>query len=63
MPLSISGALIVSRNGRWPEMTSEVFMRMETAMARGGIKMWELFEVSNTNCNDSPAGLPPLDYV
>ena len=39
-------------------MTPETASRIENAMAKGGIKMWELFEVSNKNCE---AANPPLD--
>jgi hypothetical protein len=56
------GALIVSPDGKWPIMTKEVYERIELALARGGIKMWEMFEVSNSNCNNCAAGPPPLGY-
>jgi hypothetical protein len=30
---------------RWPEMTTETSLRIEQALAKGGIATWELFEV------------------
>lgn len=58
------GALIVSRDGQWPKMTDEVYRRIESALSRGGIQMWEMFEVSNINCGaECPAGPPPLGYA
>ena len=58
------GALIVSPDGQWPEMTDEVYRRIETALARGGIQLWEMFEVSNKDCGAGClAGPPPLGYA
>jgi VDE lipocalin domain len=62
---SYSGALLVTRTGDWPEMStdSDTALRIERAMATGGIKMWELFEVPNECCDGTEpggAGPPPL---
>jgi hypothetical protein len=55
-------ALLVTKDGRWPEMTADVASRIESSLARGGIKMWELFEVNNVDCDDNcKCGAPPLD--
>jgi hypothetical protein len=46
---------------RWPEMNQETSLRIRSALDRGGVKMWELYEVHNDMCGeDSPAGSPPL---
>jgi hypothetical protein len=61
---SYTGALVVTRDGRWPDMArgSETFARISSAMAQGGIKMWELFQVTNTCCDGpGPGGPPPLE--
>ena len=60
---SYTGALVVTRDGKWPEMTrgSEKYARIERAMATGGNKMWELFQVTNECCDgEGPEGPPPL---
>ena len=68
---SYSGALLITRSGDWPEMSTDTnteagqqALRIERAMATGGIKMWELFEVLNGCCEGTEpgeAGPPPLD--
>ena len=40
------GALLVTRDGFWPNFTPEIKVRVADALERGGIKMWELYEVS-----------------
>jgi hypothetical protein len=58
------GALIVSPDGKWPTMTDDTYARIESALGRGGIKLWEMFEVSNTDCGAGcAAGPPPLGYL
>ena len=59
---SYTGALVVSKDGNWPTMTSKTTKRINDALLKGGIQNWELFEVSNNNCNEScAAGMPPLE--
>lgn len=67
---SYSGALLVTKDGSWPVMTNtpegiNTSSRITTAMAEGGIKMWELFEVPNGCCEGTEpggAGPPPLGH-
>ena len=54
---SYTGAVFVSRDGKWPE--ARELGRVEAAHAKCGIKMWELFEVENYDCPDAP--LDPLE--
>lgn len=42
---SYTGALVVSNDGHWPEMTPNTVKRINDALAKGGIMNWELFEV------------------
>lgn len=42
-----TGALLVSRDGAWPDKGEEE--RMQKAFDTCGIKMWELFEVRSTS--------------
>lgn len=60
---SYTGALVVSKDGTWPDMTTgDAGTRIQAALDRAGIKMWELFQVSNADCEDScAAGPPPLE--
>ncbi|QDZ19636.1 VDE domain-containing protein [Chloropicon primus] len=53
-----TGAVFVSRTGRWPDDRSQL-ERIERAHDKCGIKMWELFEVENYECEDAP--LDPLE--
>jgi hypothetical protein len=56
---SYTGALVVTPDGKWPEMTEETTSRIQSALAKGEITLWELFEVHNDCCDveDNP---PPL---
>lgn len=45
---SYTGALLVSRDGSWPE--EQDMERVEKAFDTCGIKMWELFEVRRNDC-------------
>jgi len=63
---SYSGALVVTKDGSWPLMSENgdsesalTAARISKAVGIGGIKMWELFEVTNTVAADD-AGSPPL---
>lgn len=62
---SYTGALVVSKDGNWPimQLNDITYNRIKAALAKGGIETWELFEVSNCNCDGSLglAGPPPLD--
>ncbi|CAM9501428.1 unnamed protein product [Hapterophycus canaliculatus] len=53
---SYTGALLVSRDGSWPE--DKDMARVEKAFDSCGIKLWELFPVDNTNDKGAPLGLP-----
>ena len=57
------GALIVTKDGNWPDTSNPgVRERISTALGKGGIKMWEMYEVTNENCEGElcKAGQPPL---
>lgn len=53
---SYTGALLVSRDGSWPE--EQEMERVEKAFDSCGIKMWELFPVDNSDVEGAPLGLP-----
>lgn len=72
---SYTGALVVTPDGKWPDMTmiasgssETIGDRIERALKRAEIEMWELFEVHNESCcgvdadgkisNPPPLGLP-----
>jgi hypothetical protein len=62
---SYSGALLVTKDGSWPVMSTDseseggkTALRIERAMASGGIKMWELYEVPNGCCEGTEPGGP-----
>lgn len=55
--LSYSGAVLVSRSGAWPQ-GEDALGRLERALDRAGIKMWELSTVNNEGCAGAP--LTPL---
>lgn len=65
---SYTGALIVTRDGDWPrdmrDASSETHRRISEALARGGINLWEVYEVSNTlRTGKNLAGQPPLGIL
>ena len=66
---SYTGALVVTRDGNWPaamtDANSETHRRIKTALLRGGIKLWEVYEVRNTLSvpGANRAGPPPLGIV
>jgi hypothetical protein len=63
-----SGALVCTRDGKWPAAMMDndlqkkeddpVYQRISAALKRGGVEMYELFEVKQTP--DAPGNLPPL---
>eukprot|EP00903_Cladosiphon_okamuranus_P006721 g6558.t1 len=53
---SYTGALLVSRDGSWPE--EKDMGRVEKAFDSCGIKLWELFPVDNSDDEGAPLGLP-----
>lgn len=56
---SYSGAVFVTADGQWPE--EDEIPRVEQALAKCGIKFWEMYEVDNRCCDGSDsAGEPPL---
>ena len=58
---SYSGALIVTKDGNWPNMNEATYNRIKNAMGICGIKLWEMYPVDNTNCDENcAAGKPPL---
>jgi hypothetical protein len=53
-----TGAVFVTRDGKWPEGKGDR-ERIREAHSKCGIQMWELFEVDNCDCPDAP--LDPLE--
>ena len=53
--MSYTGAVLGSRTGEWPGDAKGVG-RIEEALGRAGIKMWELSRVSNDDCGGAPLG-------
>lgn len=49
--LSYSGAILASRDGEWPT-NADTLHRIEASLGANGIKMWELTNVDNSNCQD-----------
>ena len=41
------GALLVSPDGSWPTLTPDTEDRIKSSLLRGGIQLWELYEVCN----------------
>lgn len=60
---SYSGGLVCTRTGEWPQMPGgtddPTYKRIAAALERGGITMYELFEVKQSERNLTP---PPLGY-
>ncbi len=50
--ISYTGAILASKSGAWP--SAEHHRRIEAALERAGIKMWELSNVDNDGCMDAP---------
>ncbi|KAL0535870.1 hypothetical protein IC582_024797 [Cucumis melo] len=62
---SYTGAVLVSRDGKYPENDHQK-ERIVAALEKCGIKDWELFAVDNSSCLDPPLGIPDgstLHYV
>lgn len=51
--LSYSGAILASRSGEWPASAGAV-ARIRGVLDAAGVKMWELSNVDNSACIDSP---------
>ena len=51
--LAYSGAILASRSGEWPADAGAVG-RIRGALDAAGVKMWELSNVDNSACLDSP---------
>ena len=49
---SYSGAILGSRSGAWPDASQ--LPRIEQALERAGIKMWEVSSVDNSRCEGAP---------
>ena len=60
---SYSGGLVCTRDGQWPSMPQgtqdPTYQRIASALRSGGITMYELFEVKQSQVNQTP---PPLGY-
>ncbi|KGN62096.1 uncharacterized protein LOC101212663 [Cucumis sativus] len=54
---SYTGAVLVSRDGKYPENDHQK-ERIVAALEKCGIKEWELFAVDNSSCLDPPLGIP-----
>ena len=52
-----TGAVFVTRDGKWPEPEGDSTERIKEAHLRCGIQMWELFVVDNYPCPDAPLDL------
>ncbi|KAA0045901.1 violaxanthin de-epoxidase [Cucumis melo var. makuwa] len=62
---SYTGAVLVSRDGKYPENDDQK-ERIVAALEKCGIKEWELFVVDHSSCLDPPLGIPDgstLHYV
>jgi len=60
---SYSGSLLVTKDGNWPANTDNKFTKIYNAFNTFDIKPWELFEVSNNDCDaNCKAGKAPLGY-
>lgn len=55
--LSYTGAIFASRTGSWPT-DAVARQRIERALERANIKIWELSSVKNNGCEAAP--LVPL---
>ncbi|KAK9839677.1 hypothetical protein WJX81_005418 [Elliptochloris bilobata] len=60
---SYTGAVLCTRDGRWPAAAAEP--RVNAALRLAGIEPWELFKVDNSGCLDAqpspPLGIPAKD--
>lgn len=56
------GAILASRDGRWPTDQRSLDM-IEDSLERSGIKMWELFSVDNSQCDDFNPSVTALPAV
>lgn len=59
------GALLCSKDGTWPKVDPDSvdMQRITAAFDQGGIKLWELFNVDNTDClGNCKAGPAPLGH-
>lgn len=54
--MSYTGAVLGSKNGDWPT-SPEALSRIEIALDKAGIKMWELSTVNNDECGQAPLNL------
>jgi len=53
---SYTGAVLVSPDGMYPpDMEGE---RLDSALDKCGIKIWELYNVNNSSCTNAPLGIP-----
>ena len=50
-----SGAVFCTPDGEWP--AEKHWDRVNGALARCGIKLWELYQVDNSCCENAPLGL------
>ena len=57
--LSYSGAILASRDGKWPA-DDESLSRIYNVLDQNGIKSWELSTVDNSQCDDFFNGQVPL---
>ncbi len=56
------GAILASRDGKWPTDQRSLDV-IESSLERSGIKMWELFSVDNSQCDDFNPTLTALPAV
>jgi len=53
---SYTGAIVVTPDGKWPAESENE--RLEAALERCGIKLWELYRVNNEGGDKPPLGIP-----
>lgn len=53
---SYTGAILVTPDGAWPPESEAA--RINSALAKCGIKVWELYRVKNSGCSNPPLGIP-----
>ena len=56
------GAILASRDGKWPTDKQSLDV-IEDSLDRSGIKMWELFSVDNSQCDDFEPSVTTLPRV
>lgn len=53
---SYTGAILVTQDGSWPPESEAI--RLNSALDKCGIKVWELYRVNNAGCSNPPLSIP-----